>query len=141
MRRCVNCESSAVVEKTDTDERKGTGEPGNERLDGIERALGLMPAYHVQFREEHKLLFRSQVLMQGGLEELRKSMEESRKNMDSLCRHVETMSVKIERMSDRVDALTADVVALTAKRRGDAPEVRPAVEESRIVSGPGSAPD
>ena len=107
MRRWVNRESSAVVEKTDTDERKGTGEPGNERLDGIERALGLMPAYHVQFREEHKLLFRSQVLMQGGLEELRK-------NMDSLTRQVETTSAKVERMSDRVDVLTADVTALTA---------------------------
>jgi len=81
-------------------EPNGAREPGNDRLDRIERALNLMLDGHIQFREEHKLLLSAQVLMQGGLEELRK-------NMDSLGRHVETMS-------DRVDALTADVKELTS---------------------------
>jgi methyl-accepting chemotaxis protein len=88
-------------------EPNGAREPGNDRLDRIERALNLMLDDHIQFREEHKLLLSAQVLMQGGLEELRK-------NMDSLTRQVETTSAKVERMSDRVDVLTADVTALTA---------------------------
>lgn len=79
-------------------EPNGAGEPGNERLDRIERALHLMLDDHIQFREEHKLLLSSQVLMQGGLEELRK-------NMDSLGRQVETMSVKIEALTANVEGM------------------------------------
>lgn len=88
-------------------EPNGAGETGNERLDRIERVLSSMPDYHIRFREEHKLLLSAQVLMQGGLEELRK-------NIDSLTSKMETMSAKVERVSDRVNALTANVGALTA---------------------------
>ena len=99
-------------------EPNGAGEPGNERLDRIERALNLMLDDHIQFREEHKLLLSSQVLMQGGLEELRKNMEESRRNMDSLGRQVATMSVKVDALTVDVGKLTADVAALTANVEG-----------------------
>jgi hypothetical protein len=44
-------------------------EPGrSEGLDRIERALELMLDDHIRFREEHKQLLASQVLLTGSLE-------------------------------------------------------------------------
>ena len=55
-------------------EGNGQQESGNERLDRIERALELILNYRIEFREEHKLLLSAQVQMQGGLEDLRKTV-------------------------------------------------------------------
>jgi len=63
-------------------EPDGAHEPGNDRLDRIERTLNLLPAYRIQFRHEYQVLLNAQMQMQRGLEELRK-------NMDSLTRRME----------------------------------------------------
>ncbi|HYL76872.1 MAG TPA: hypothetical protein VEU96_21830 [Bryobacteraceae bacterium] len=95
-------------------EPNGAREPGNDRLDRIERALNLMLDDHIRFREEHKILLSAQVLMQGGLEELRKNMDSLTRQVETTSAKVERMSDKVERMSDKVDVLTADVTTLTA---------------------------
>src|SRR5262249_22094748 len=66
---------------------------GTGRLDRIERALELMIAGHEEFRQEHKQLLTSQVLLQDSLERL---------------------TVRVDKLADRVDKLTANVDKLTA---------------------------
>jgi hypothetical protein len=46
----------------------GHEQAGSERLDRIERDLELMLDDHIRFREEHKQLLASQVLLTGSLE-------------------------------------------------------------------------
>ena len=68
---------------------EGYGQQDNlSRLDRIERAMELLLTDHEQFREEHKLLLRSQVLLQGemevGFKELRQSIEHLGSRIDLL---------------------------------------------------------
>jgi hypothetical protein len=46
------------------------GQNGNDRLDRIERALDLLIDDHVQFREEHKQLLTSQILLTDSITKL-----------------------------------------------------------------------
>jgi hypothetical protein len=69
----------------------GDEETGGERLNRIERALHLMLDDHIRFREEHKLLLSSQVLMQGGLESLRGEVQALARVVGVLASHVDTM--------------------------------------------------
>jgi hypothetical protein len=57
---------------------------GSERLDRIEKALELILDDHSQFREEHKILLNAQVLMHGGMQELRANLEELRGQVAAL---------------------------------------------------------
>jgi chromosome segregation ATPase len=86
-------------------EGKGRQESRNERLDRIERALELILNDHVEFREEHKLLLSAQVLMQGGLEDLRKSTEDLRKGLDDLRHTVDKLAIKVDSLTSNVEAM------------------------------------
>ncbi|MBI4903041.1 MAG: hypothetical protein HY820_05360 [Acidobacteria bacterium] len=57
-----------------TDESNGNNT--SSRLDRIEAALELIIGEHEQFRAEHKMLLRSQVLMQDSLEKLTIKVDE-----------------------------------------------------------------
>ena len=63
-------------------EPNGAAPSGSELLDRIERELKLMPAYHIQFREEYKLLLSGLAEMQRGLEELRKAIASLDRRME-----------------------------------------------------------
>jgi hypothetical protein len=55
-------------------EPNGAAPGGSELLDRIERELNVMRDYHIQFREEYKLLLSALAQTQRGLEELRKNL-------------------------------------------------------------------
>ena len=95
-------------------EGNGRQESGNERLDRIERALELILNDHVEFRGEHKLLLSAQVLMQGGLEELRKSTEDLRKSTGALSKSTEDLRKGLDDLRHTVDKLAIKVDSLTS---------------------------
>lgn len=68
----------------------GHEQGGSERLDRIERALELMLDDHIRFREEHKQLLASQVLLTGSLE--------------LLSERVNTLTANITLMQETFDA-------------------------------------
>jgi hypothetical protein len=73
---------------------EGNGQQDNlSRLDRIERAMELLLTDHEQFREEHKMLLRSQVVLQGAMEF---GFRELRENIDHL-------SSKIDLLVDGID--------------------------------------
>jgi chromosome segregation ATPase len=84
-------------------EGNGQQESGNERLDRIERALDLIPNYCIEFRGEHKLLLSAQVRMQGGLEDLRKTVGALAIKVDSLTTNVDSLTTNVESMRQSFD--------------------------------------
>lgn len=57
---------------------------GSSRLDRIEAAMELFIADHEEFRNEHKNLLRSQVLMQDHLEKLAKAQTTTEDRLNAL---------------------------------------------------------
>ena len=55
---------------------------GSSRMDRIERALELLTSDHVQFREEHKALLTSQVLLTGKVDKLSDELKALAKHTD-----------------------------------------------------------
>jgi hypothetical protein len=85
----------------------GQEQSGNERLDRMEATLNLLINDHVQFREKHKMLLQSQVLMSGSLESLRDSLA-------ALTGRVDALTARVDATSASVAALTANVEAMRA---------------------------
>jgi prefoldin subunit 5 len=76
---------------------EGNGQQDNlSRLDRIERAMEFIIDEHEMFRQEHKMLLRSQVLQQESLETLRASVA-------GLKDHVDHLSSKIDLLVDGID--------------------------------------
>ncbi|MDQ6678659.1 MAG: hypothetical protein M3Z09_15365 [Acidobacteriota bacterium] len=53
----------------------GAGDPSSSRLDRIEAIMDTMAADHEQFRQEHKMLLRAQVIMQNTMERIAEKHE------------------------------------------------------------------
>ncbi len=62
-----------------------SNENGSTRLERIEKALDLLTADHVQFREEHKQLLTAQVLLAG-------AQQKTEKNLAALVQRVEELA-------------------------------------------------
>jgi len=75
----------------------GHEQGGSERLDRIERALELMLDDHIRFREEHKQLLASQVLLTGSLELLSE-------RLNTLTARVNTFTANVTLMQETFDA-------------------------------------
>jgi|SRR5579884_489555 len=76
---------------------------GESRLDRIERALELILDDHINFREEHKLLLQSQVLLQGSLEQLRDEVKELRAIVQETSAGLKQLSATVETMRADTD--------------------------------------
>ena len=69
---------------------EGNGQQDNlSRLDRIERAMEFIIDEHEMFRQEHKMLLRSQVLQQESLETLRLSMTGLKEQVDHLASKID----------------------------------------------------
>jgi predicted nucleic acid-binding Zn-ribbon protein len=76
---------------------EGNGQQDNlSRLDRIERAMELFVADHEEFRDEHKKLLRSQILLQDALQKQQEALQKQRENVDHL-------SDKIDFVVDGID--------------------------------------
>jgi hypothetical protein len=75
----------------------GHEQAGSERLDRIERALESMLDDHTRFREEHKQLLASQVLLTGSLELLSE-------RLNTLTARVNTLTANVTLMQETFDA-------------------------------------
>ena len=75
----------------------GHEQGGSERLDRIERALELMLDDHIRFRQEHKQLLASQVLLTGSLELLSE-------RLNTLTARVDTLTTNVTLMQETFDA-------------------------------------
>jgi len=82
----------------------GQEQSGSERLDRIERALELMLDDHIQFREEHKQLLASQVLLTGSLERLSERVDKLTAHVDKLTADVDKLTANVTLMQDTFDA-------------------------------------
>jgi peptidoglycan hydrolase CwlO-like protein len=89
---------------------------GTARLDRIEKALELLIADHEQFRDEHKALLRSQVILQDNLEKLVKHDAVQDRRLESVDRRLESAEREIaenrenqKRMDERVQALVSAI--------------------------------
>jgi phosphopantothenate synthetase len=76
---------------------EGNGQQDNlSRLDRIERAMELFVADHEEFRDEHKKLLRSQVLLQDALQKQQEALQRQSDNLEHL-------SEKINFVVDGID--------------------------------------
>ncbi len=64
---------------------------GRSRLDRIEAAMEMFARDHEEFRAEHKLLLRAQVVQQGRMDALTVKLEEVTDKLDGLIGAVEEM--------------------------------------------------
>ncbi len=71
---------------------------GTDRLDRIERAIELLIEDHTQFRDEHKSLLRSQVLLTDSLGSLAK-------RVDTIATHLDSLTLKVEELADKLNGL------------------------------------
>ena len=83
---------------------------GRSRLDRIEAALELMIQDHEQLRDEHKMLLKSQVLMQDTME---KSFSRSRERMDEIEEKLNGVIGVVEIVSREVAQASRDVAQFT----------------------------
>jgi hypothetical protein len=71
---------------------------GTDRLDRIERAIELLIEDHMQFRDEHKSLLRSQVLLTDNVGSLAK-------RVDTIATHLDSLTLKVEELADKLNGL------------------------------------
>jgi hypothetical protein len=71
---------------------------GTDRLDRIERAIELLIEDHIQFRDEHKSLLKSQILLTDNVGNLAK-------RVDTIATHLDTLTVKVEELADKLNGL------------------------------------
>jgi uncharacterized FlaG/YvyC family protein len=92
---------------------EGNGQQDNlSRLDRIERAMELFVADHEEFRDEHKKLLRSQVLLPDALQKqqdaLQKQQEALQKQQESLQRQSDNLEHLSEKINFVVDGIDRD---------------------------------
>jgi SMC interacting uncharacterized protein involved in chromosome segregation len=87
----------------------GQEQSGSERLDRMEATLHMLINDHVQFREEHKMLLQSQVLLSGSLETLRDRQATLTADINKLSASVDRVSAEVAKVSANVDKLSANV--------------------------------
>ncbi|MCI0676119.1 MAG: hypothetical protein L0Y42_10145 [Phycisphaerales bacterium] len=94
------------------------GSNGKSRLDRIEAALELMIADHEEFRAEHKMLLKSQVLMQDAMEKSfaksRQRMDEMEDKLNGVIGVVDQLGHRVGEIGRHVDQLSQDVAAMRA---------------------------
>jgi len=87
----------------------GNGNEDNRsRLDRIEAALELIIGEHEQFRAEHKMLLKSQVLMQDAMDKMHEEMERGfakfREQFDEVTGKLNGLIGVVDQMREHFDA-------------------------------------
>jgi|HubBroStandDraft_4_1064222.scaffolds.fasta_scaffold1316082_1 hypothetical protein len=78
---------------------------GTDRLDRIERAIELLIEDHMQFRDQHKSLLKSQVLLTDSLGSLVLRVDTLALRVDTIAKHLGTLTVKVEEVTDKLNGL------------------------------------
>lgn len=90
-----------------------SSENGANRLDRIEHALELLIDDHVQFREQHKQLLTSQVLLTDRLDKLTQTVAEAQKQNEERFRQTEE---RFKQTDDRLNTLISIVDGVIRNR-------------------------
>jgi len=84
------------------------------RMDRIERALELLPAYHEQFRHDHKQLLTAQVLQKDQLDQLLKITQEHTKQLEQDRAAIEAERIARKEETAALDKRVDDLVGAIA---------------------------
>ncbi len=87
------------------DEQTNGGGDGRSRLDRIEAALELLIQDHEQFRAEHRMLLKAQVLMQDAME---RGFAKFQEEMDEVTEKIDEVTDKLNGLIGAVDQFTRD---------------------------------